>query len=111
MLGACSDDEPADGGNTPRPTPDGATATTIDDAATGPFIENLEFHDMTVPSGEEVTVTNRDDFGHTFSFDGDAIEALVLGGGESGSFTAPAPGAYPIFCEIHGSMTATLDVQ
>ncbi len=88
----------------------GSTTTAGAEDATGPFIEDLEFHDLEVDSGAEVTVTNRDDFAHTFSFDDESV-SLSLGGGESDTFTTPAAGEYEIYCEIHGSMSGTLVVS
>jgi plastocyanin len=75
-------------------------------------ISDFTFSDTTVPAGGEVTVENSDQQTHTVTADdGDGFNARV-GGGSSGSFSAPAEaGEYPFHCEIHASMKGTLTVQ
>jgi plastocyanin len=118
LAAGCADDESTDGAD-PTTTESSGPTTSAGDATTttppsldaeGPFIEDLQFHNMEVGAREVVTVENRDDVPHTFSFAEESV-AISLGGGESGSFTAPDAGEYEIFCEIHGSMTATLVVS
>lgn len=118
VAGGCSDDE-GDGASTTvddAPSSTVASSTTVAPSTTsapapdGPFIEDRTFLGLEVATGSEVTVTNLDDEDHTFSFE-DGTVNVSLGGLETGTFEAPAAGSYEIYCEIHGSMTATLVVS
>jgi plastocyanin len=90
----------------------GAPATAappVAPAAAAAEIRGFAFATSPVAPGATVTVTNRDDAGHTFT--ADAFDTGTIAGGSSATFTAPsAPGSYPIVCEIHPSMTGTLVV-
>ena len=72
--------------------------------------------DLTVSSGEEVTVTNTDPAvvlhtltdKQTLLFD----TGPITGGGGTGTFTAPTqPGSYPFGCSFHLLMMGTLVVH
>lgn len=64
---------------------------------------------LTVEPGETVAVHNEDNIVHTVT--GSGFTSGDVGGGQSGSFTAPmAPGTYPYTCAYHASMQGTLEV-
>ena len=99
------------------PVPDGYGTTVVGVPATAAppvvaaaaEIRGFAFATAPVAPGATVTVTNRDDAGHTFT--ADAFDTGTIDGGSSVAFTAPsAPGSYPIVCLIHPSMTGTLVV-
>lgn len=105
------------GTGAPAPVPDGygttvagvpaTAAPTV--AAASAEIRGFAFATAPVAPGATVTVTNRDDAGHTFT--ADAFDTGTIDGGSSTTFTAPsALGSYPIVCQIHPSMTGTLVV-
>ena len=83
--------------------PDGAAVITIADfgyATTG-----------TISPGSEVTVINQDSVGHTVTSDEDGVFDIVVGPGQSLTFTAPdEPGDYPYHCTPHPSMVSVLTV-
>lgn len=65
-----------------------------------------------VPAGAEITVTNKDDVGHTVTADeGDTFD-VQIGPGETKTFTAPeSAGEYAFHCTPHPAMTSTLVVE
>jgi plastocyanin len=67
---------------------------------------------LTVPAGSVVSVENKDTVTHTVSSTGTTVfDTGDIGGGESGTFTAPiTPGTYAFHCAYHSSMTGTLQV-
>ncbi len=71
---------------------------------------------FTVPSisvapGDTVTWTNSDKVRHTVTSKGGSLLASPdIKGGESFSFTFPAAGTFPYFCEIHPDMKGTVTV-
>ena len=76
-------------------------------------ISNFAFNpqELSVASGDTVSVTNEDGSSHTFTSD-DAGVDLQLGGSESGDVTIDAePGEYDFLCTIHPSMQGTLTVS
>ena len=110
---------PAPVATVPPTPPPGGYATTVAGApvtaappvivAAAAEIRGFAFATSPVAPGATVTVTNRDDAGHTFT--ADAFDTGTIDGGSSATFTAPAaPGSYSIVCEIHPSMTGTLVV-
>jgi len=62
-----------------------------------------------VPAGSEVEVVNKDREAHTVTLS-DGGPSVVVQGGATETFTAPAAGSYGIVCAFHGSMTAELVV-
>jgi len=62
-----------------------------------------------VPAGSEVEVVNQDREAHTVTL-ADGGPSVVVQGGATKTFTAPAAGSYGIVCQFHGSMTAELVV-
>lgn len=62
-----------------------------------------------VSAGAEIEVVNEDAEAHTVTL-ADGGPSIVVQGGATGTFTAPAAGSYAIVCQFHGSMTAELVV-
>ena len=62
-----------------------------------------------IPAGSEVEVVNEDREAHTLTLS-DGGPSVVIQGGATETFTAPAAGSYGIVCDFHGSMTAQLVV-
>lgn len=90
--------------------PAGATAD-------APAVATIQIADFsfgvpgTVGAGAVVEVTNADGAAHTLTSRDGAFDAGEIGGGATGSFTAPsAAGTYEFFCAIHPSMTGSLVV-
>ena len=61
-------------------------------------------------SGTEVTVTNQDGAGHTWTSTDGLWDSGTLRGGNTYAFTFTDPGTYGFFCGIHPSMTGTITV-
>jgi plastocyanin len=90
-----------------------ASATTSQPAASRIVIDGFRFGDqLTVPSGAQVTVVNKDSAEHTVTSDeAGAFDSEVEGNGQT-TFTAPkTPGTYPFHCNYHPSMRGVLVVQ
>jgi plastocyanin len=65
---------------------------------------------LTVAPGTKVSVRNNDSAPHTVT--GSAFDTGNVGGGASGTFTAPtAAGTFRFSCQIHPSMTGSLTVR
>ena len=82
-------------------------------AAADLTIANFAFNpqELSVASGDTVTVTNEDGSAHTFTAEDAGID-LQLGASESGEVTIDAePGDYDFICTIHPSMQGTLTVS
>jgi plastocyanin len=121
-LAACGDDDDADdatvdpsegtieGDDTGDTEAEGEGS---EGAAADLTISNFAFNpqELSVASGDTVTVTNEDGSAHTFTADEAGID-LQLGGSESGEVTVDAePGDYDFLCTIHPSMQGTLTVS
>ncbi len=99
------DDPPADGGDTDGGlVPDTATLS----------IADLAFEPSTLPiaaGSTDITITNADTTNHTFTLDDGSVDQAVDAGetvtvtveGDSGN-------SLPFHCEIHSTMTGTLQV-
>lgn len=108
--GALTEDPPA-----VSPYATGGTTTTSVAEAEPPSaditISGFAFSDpITVVAGTEVTVTNEDGAGHTWTSNDGLWDSGTLRGGDTFSFTFDAPGEYSFFCAIHPSMTGNLTV-
>jgi plastocyanin len=67
---------------------------------------------LTAAPGAKVVVTNQDQTAHTVTSTDKSFDTGDLGGGASGSITAPTkPGSYSYICDIHQYMQGTLEVQ
>lgn len=132
LTAACSSSEEAAPGPASLPTtaapapettsaaPTGsAPATAVESPTASPAavepasitIEGFEYEvPASVQPGAQVQVTNQDSEAHTVTLD-DGGDAVVVQGGSTVSFTAPAePGTYTIVCDFHGGMSAELVV-
>ena len=115
VLAGCSS---GGGTTTPEPTaaPTAALAPTptASDAA-GAVTITIDLYEYqgpaSVPAGATITVKNMDSQNHTVtSDDGTSFDVIVQGGGST-TFTAPATaGSYPYHCTYHSNMHGTLDV-
>jgi len=85
------------------------------ESAAAPVITIVDFEyavPAAVPAGAKVLVTNRDSEAHTVTVQGGGDAKVVVQGGETATFTAPAQaGTYPIVCDFHGNMQAELVVR
>ena len=99
---------------TPTSTPPAAVAdpAPVELATARIDIAGFAFDGQTaVAPGQTISVVNTDGAPHTLTSVDGAFDTGVIGGGESGGFTAPAaPGTYAFFCSLHPSMTGTLTV-
>lgn len=93
-------------------TTSAATATTTQAPATIE-IRSFRFSGVQeVDVGTTVTVTNFDEFAHTWTADGGVFDSGSLQEGESFEFTFEESGEYSFFCSIHptemmGTITVT----
>jgi plastocyanin len=106
VAGACSSGD--DDGSTPADTGSGEVVPGT--AALG--IADLAFEPstLTVASGSsDVTITNADSTDHTFTLDDGSVDQAV-GAGETVTVTVDVSSTVGFHCEIHSSMTGTLQV-
>ena len=92
------------------PAADGSGQIAPGDAALG--IADLAFEPstLTVASGStDVTVTNADSTDHTFTLDDGSVDQAVAAG-ETVTVTVDITASVGFHCEIHPSMTGTLQV-
>jgi plastocyanin len=74
-------------------------------------ISGFKFSSISVAPGSTVTVQNKDSAGHTVNVNGTKID-LTVGGGETGTFVAPAKaGTFTLTCDFHPSMQGSLVVK
>jgi len=89
-----------------------AEEKTSEKPAADPVITIVDFEyamPPSVPAGAKVTVTNQDSEAHTVTVQGGGDARVVVQGGETATFTAPAQaGTYPVVCDFHGNMKAEL---
>jgi plastocyanin len=81
----------------------GGNAVTIDNLAFSPTTLNVK-------TGQQVTWTNKQDIAHTVTADGGAFDHQMPPGATF-SFTFAKAGSFPYHCNIHPSMTATVQVS
>ena len=123
VVGAgCGDDDDS-GGDDVEGTDEvgGSDAGSTDDTAADDSgggdadvtMSNFAFNpdELTVASGDTVSVSNEDGSAHTFTSDDGGFD-LQVGGSESGEVTIDAEaGSYEFHCTIHPSMTGTITVE
>ena len=80
---------------------EGATITIADFAFSGP---------SSVAVGDTVTVVNNDDTAHTWSATDGTFNSGNLAPGTSFSFTFEEAGTFPYVCQIHPTMSGTIEV-
>jgi plastocyanin len=112
VLAGCGGDDAADGDaktTAPAAATAGAATNTID-------IKDFKFvpETATVKAGQKISVPNADAAPHTLTeqpSSGDpAFDTGNVTGKQTGTFTAPEPGTYEYFCELHAFMKGTLTV-
>jgi plastocyanin len=107
VAGACSGD---DGDGDPVPTDTGGGEIAPGSAAMS--IADLAFEPttLTVASGStDIEITNADSVDHTFTLDDDSVDQAIAAG-ESATVTVDIAESIGFHCEIHPSMTGTLQV-
>jgi plastocyanin len=110
-LAACSSDKKS---SSPAATtqPPAAATTAAPPAGGGAevTIQNFSFSvPASVPVGTQITITNKDGFGHTFTDSGGAFSVSVSGG-KSATLTIDKAGTYNVVCQIHPQMKVALTV-
>lgn len=97
--------EPAGSGDTGA-----ACAPSTETATVETTIEGNAFaQPLTASVGDVVNWTNNDSVPHTVTMDDGACE-VELDGGASAALQFNAAGSYSFHCEVHPSMTASIDV-
>jgi plastocyanin len=66
---------------------------------------------ISATAGQSVTFTNQDGVPHTVTFDDGGCDSGNIAGGASATLQVEAPGTYPFHCNVHPSMTGTLEVS
>jgi len=105
---ACSSDS---NGDDSGDVTDGGTGEVVPGSATL-SIADLAFEPTTLPiaSGStDITVTNADSVDHTFTLDDDSLDQAIATG-ETVTVTVDLTESTGFHCEIHPSMTGTLQV-
>lgn len=76
-------------------------------------ISNFSFapSTVTVPTGTQVTWTNKDEIGHNVVSTDKSIKSKVLDTNEKFTFTFTKPGTYSYVCTLHPQMKGTVVVQ
>lgn len=109
VLGACSSD--SDGGDSDTTE----TESDVGDLAPGSAAINIvdltfEPTTITVAAGStDIAITNADTVDHTFTLDDDTVDAAVSAG-QNITVTVDLSASVGFHCEIHPSMTGTLQV-
>lgn len=116
LTGACGGDDGADNAGTAT-TVKGASSAGGDKAVATSSITVKDFRfdpkTATVKVGQEVTWTNEDSANHGITDKGKAFTGPAFGpeaDSKTFSHTYDKPGTYPYFCNIHESMTGTINV-
>ncbi len=65
---------------------------------------------ITAKVGDVIAWTNRDSVPHTATLDDDSCTTESLSEGGVGALTFSAPGTYPFHCNVHPTMTGTIEV-
>lgn len=109
VVGACSGDSDGGGSETTEP------AAEVGDLAPGSAAINIvdltfEPTTITVAAGStDIAITNADSTDHTFTLDDDTVNQPVVAG-EKVTVTVELSASVGFHCEIHPSMTGTLQV-
>ncbi len=112
LLAGCGGDDAsdqADSRSTPAAAAPSAPTTTID-------IKDFKFEpaSATVRAGQKISVPNADAAPHTLTEQPRSgrprFDTGNVTGRNSGSFTAPKPGTYAFYCELHAFMKGELTV-
>ena len=116
LLGACGGDEEEGADDPTEESTDEGGGEGEEPAGGGEAVDSIAIagfafdpEEATIEAGAEISVPNEDDATHTLT--GDSFDTGDIGGGEEGTFTAPAePGEFEIRCTIHPQMTGTIVV-
>lgn len=112
LLAGCGGDDSA-GQDADTTAPAAATAAA---PTTTIRIEDFKFvpAGATVKAGQEISVANADAAPHTLTDQPSSGRPLFdtgnVRGRQTGTFTAPKPGTYEFYCELHAFMKGTLTV-
>ncbi len=108
-LASCGDDSGDEGSEPATDT----TAQTGGAGATDVLINDFAFisADVTVDVGTAVTWRNDQSVEHTVTGDDEEFDSANLPEGASFTQTFEEPGTFTYHCEIHPSMTGTINVQ
>ena len=110
---------PPTGSNTTQPPPTTAT-TTVTTSPPPPqqsdaslTIQNFAFspNPLNIHVGTKVTTTNKDPNTHTWTSDSGAWDSGNLSQNQSSSHTFNSAGTFTYHCNIHPSMTGTVNVS
>lgn len=107
-LGGCGG-----GGGAPTAVPTGVAAIECNVGGVGSAAAIADFtfspNPAAVAAGGTITWTNGDSAGHTVTFDS-GPDCLTIGGGASQTIKFNVAGSYPYHCNIHRTMTGTVNV-
>ena len=99
----CGDDD--DEGGAADDGGPGASGATLE-------ITAIEYDDVSAPAGGTLEIVNSSGVPHTFTADDGSFDVSDIGDGDTVTADVPdEPGEYPVHCEIHPSMTATLTAE
>ena len=93
-----------------------AACTVVTDTASGDAqatIAGNAFDPATISltAGQSVTFTNEDGVAHTVTLDDGSCDTGNIAGGSGVTVEFTAAGSYPFHCNIHPSMTGTVEVS
>jgi plastocyanin len=115
VLAACSSDEGGGGSTAPTGGTGGATGATSETGSAGGettiTIAGFAFDPgtITVSGPTEVTISNQDSATHTFTLDDGSVDETIAGG-ETVTVTVDVSETTGWVCNIHPSMTGTVEV-
>lgn len=91
--------------------PAGTDAGALPEAGAGGelVIKDFAFAALSTTAGSEISLSNQDGFAHTVTAD-DGTFSVQVDGGATATLTIDAAGTYTIHCNIHPSMTGTIEV-
>ncbi len=97
-------------------TPAPSSSSSDQVAPTGtPVIEIADFSfrgSLAVSVGQSIDVLNADAVPHTLTSSDGSFDTGILDGGQQSGLVAPVtPGSYAFICEVHPTMTGTLEVS
>ncbi|HLB61992.1 MAG TPA: cupredoxin domain-containing protein [Actinomycetota bacterium] len=111
---ACTQDEPAVDGAPPATETGGVATETDGGMATEADLETKNFAfsptDLTVASGDTITVANSDGVAHTFTVADSDIDVTNESGQSQEVTIDLEAGTYDFMCRFHSAMTGTLTV-
>ena len=109
VLGACSSD--SDGGDSDAPESESESGDLAPGSAAINIVDlTFEPTTITVAAGStDIAITNADTVDHTFTLDDDTVDAAVSAG-QNITVTVELSESVAFHCEIHPSMTGTLQV-